>query len=282
MNGHGIYNPRVATRRATQPLRATSKTKLTAHSSQEKTPLHFNPEAITFLRGLRRNNSRDWFDPRKDVYEREVKHPMLAIIEAVNAEMAEFAPEHVRPAQKSMLRIYRDTRFSADKSPYKSNVAAWWTRAGLEKTSGGGYYFHVAADEVIIAAGVYMPEREQLQAIRRYLLDHHEEVRRLLNDKKLRRMMRAFDGAALTRPPKGFPKEHAAMDLLLCRQWGVTAHLPAEAATKPTLLKEIVTRFRLAAPLIEALNRPLLGQAEKKKRPLFGLPDMALRSRLGS
>lgn len=242
----------------------------------------FNKEAITFLRGLRRNNRREWFDARKDVYEREIKQPMLAIIDAVNAEMAEFAPEHVRPAQKSMLRIYRDTRFSADKSPYKSNVAAWWTRAGLEKTSGGGYYFHVAADEVIIAAGVYMPEREQLLAIRRYLLDHHEEVRRRLQDKKLRRVMREFDGASLTRPPKGFPKEHPAMDLLLCRQWGVTAHLPAEAATEPDLLKEIVTRFRLAAPLIESLNRPLLGQVEKKRRPLFGLPEMALRSRSGA
>ena len=69
------------------------------------------------------------------------------------------------------------------------------------------------------------------------------------------------------------------MDLLLCRQWGVTASLPAEAATQRTLVKEIVSRFRLAAPLVEALNRPLLGQVERKKRPLFGLPEIALRRR---
>jgi uncharacterized protein (TIGR02453 family) len=233
---------------------------------------YFREEALKFLRGLRRNNRREWFDARKDVYERELKQPMLALIEAVNAALAEFAPDHVRPAQKSMFRIYRDTRFSADKSPYKTHVAAWWSRAGLEKTSGGGFYFHVAADEVVIAAGVYMPEREQLQAIRKYLLEHHEEVRRLLNDKKLRRAMVMFDGEALTRAPKGFPKEHPAMDLLLCRQWGVTAHLPAAAALKTTLVKEVVSRFRLAAPLVEALNRPLLGLVEKKRRPLFGLP----------
>jgi uncharacterized protein (DUF2461 family) len=91
--------------------------------------------------------------------------------------------------------------------------------------------------------------------------------------------MASFDGESLTRAPKGFPKEHPAMDLLLCRQWGVTASLPVEAATTPALVKEVVSRFRLAAPLIERLNRPLLGQLEKRRRPLFGLPDMAFRSR---
>jgi uncharacterized protein (TIGR02453 family) len=240
---------------------------------------HFREEALKFLRGLKRNNRREWFDARKEIYERELKLPMLTVIEAINAALAAFAPEHVRPAQKSMFRIYRDTRFSADKSPYKSHVAAWWSRAGLEKTSGGGFYFHVAPTEVVIAAGVYMPEREQLQAIRNFLMEHHDEVRRLLNDSKLRRTMKAFDGEALTRPPKGFPKDHPAMDLLLCRQWGVTAHLPAEVALKPTLVKEVASRFRLAAPLVEALNRPLLGYAEKKRRPLFGLNDPAFRSR---
>ena len=154
---------------------------------------------MKFLRGLKRNNRREWFEPRKPLFEREVKLPMLAMIEAITTAMTEFAPEHVRPAQKNMLRIYRDTRFSADKSPYKRNIAAWWTRAGLEKTSGGGFYFHVAADEVVIAAGVYMPEREQLQAIRNHLLENHEEMRRLLQEKKLRKLMGSFEGAPLTR-----------------------------------------------------------------------------------
>src|ERR1700758_4224370 len=105
---------------------------------QEPVQPYFSQEAIKFLRGLKRNNHREWFEARRGIFERELKKPMLTVIEGVTDAMTDFAPAHVRPAQKSMMRIYRDTRFSADKSPYKSNVAAWWTRAGLEKTSGGG------------------------------------------------------------------------------------------------------------------------------------------------
>ena len=105
---------------------------------------------------------------------------MLAIIRKVTDAMMEFAPAFVRPAEKCLFRIYRDTRFSANKLPYKTHVAAWWSHQGLEKTSGAGYYFHVSAKEVIIAAGAYMPEKDQLSAIRHWLLDHHVEFRKTL------------------------------------------------------------------------------------------------------
>jgi uncharacterized protein (TIGR02453 family) len=196
---------------------------------------------------------------------------MLALIERVNHAMEEFAPAHLRPPQKCMMRIYRDIRFSPDKRPYKSQVSAWWARAGLEKTSGGGYYMHVSPDEVLIAAGVYMPAREQLRAIREYLLDHHIEVRKLLTDHKLRRTMDALSCMPLSRAPKGFPNPHPAMDLLLCRQWGVEAKLPPTAALDKNLSAEVIRRFRLAAPLVDALNAPLLALVENKRRPLFGL-----------
>lgn len=225
---------------------------------------------MKFLRGLKRNNDRAWFEPRKPIYENELKAPMLALIGEVTAAMMDFAPHHIRPAQKCMMRIYRDTRFSADKSPYKKQIASWWAREGLEKTSGGGYYFHISAQEVVIAAGVYMPEREQLLAIRTHLLEHHEELRRMLADKKLKKALSEFDGLRLTRPPKGFPADHPAMDLLLCRQWGLAATLPAEAALKPTLAKEIISRFQLAAPVVDFLNAPLTTKPVKRK-PLFGL-----------
>jgi uncharacterized protein (TIGR02453 family) len=228
--------------------------------------MHFSSEALKFLRGLKRNNDREWFEARKGVYEKELKTPMLGVIAAVNDAMVEFAPENVRPPQKCMMRIYRDVRFSSDKSPYKTQVAAWWAREGLEKTSGGGYYFHVSATELTIAAGVYMPEREQLLAIRRYLVDHHAELRKLLAGKQLKAAMTEFEGLRLTRAPKGFAADDPAMDLLLCRQWGVAATLPAEEATRPTLVKEIVRRFRLAAPVVKLLNTPLLG---KPKARLF-------------
>ena len=111
------------------------------------TPAHLRPEGLAFLRNLARNNDREWFTPRKAVYEAELKEPMLAIIRKVTDAMTDFAPHHVRPAEKSLFRIYRDTRFSADKKPYKTHVAAWWSFQGLEKTSGAGYYFHISAKE---------------------------------------------------------------------------------------------------------------------------------------
>jgi uncharacterized protein (TIGR02453 family) len=232
---------------------------------------YFREAGLKFLRSLRRNNRREWFEAHKPEFERELKQPMLALIETVNGAMEDFAPANVKPPQKCMMRIYRDIRFSSDKRPYKSHISAWWSRAGLEKTSGGGYYMHISPDEVLIAAGVYMPEREQLLAIRGYLAVHHEEVRRLLNERKLRRTMESFTGVPLTRPPKGFPKDHPAMDLLLCRQWGVEATLAPTVSLQNNFASEVIRRFRLASPLVEALNKPLVASIEKKRRPLFGL-----------
>jgi len=233
---------------------------------------YFGPEAVKFLRGLKRNNNREWFEARRAIFERELKKPMLAVVERVTDAMAEFAPAHVRPAQKSVMRIYRDTRFSADKTPYKTHVSAWWTRTGLDKTSGGGYYFHFSPAEVVIAAGIYMPAREQLLAIRIQLLEQHAEFRRLLSDKKLRKVMDLdLDRSALTRPPKGFSADHPGIDLIKQQQWGVLARLPAEVALNEGLANEIVTCFRLAAPVVDFLNRPFVQDEEKKKQYIFKL-----------
>jgi len=222
---------------------------------------HFSPAALAFLRSLVRNNDRAWFDPRKPVYERELKLPMLALIDEVNHALATFAPDHVRPPHKAMLRIYRDTRFDASRGlpakPYKTNVAAWWIRAGLEKTSGAGFYFHISPKETVIAAGIYMPTKDQLLALRRHIEAHHAELRRILANKKLLTAMPEMEGPTLKRPPRGFCSESPAIDLLLQQRWGVYATLPAELALKPTLIKEITKRFALAAPLIHFLNAPI-------------------------
>ena len=172
---------------------------------------HLGKEGLAFLRALVRANHKDpeearsWFNANKAVYEAEIKQPMLGIIRYVTEAMMEFAPNHVRPAEKSFFRIYRDTRFSNDKRPYKDHVAAWWSHTGLEKTSGAGFYFHIAPKEVTVAAGAYMPEKEQLAAIRHWLLDHHAEFRKLIEKPAVRKVFREFEGMALTRPPKGFP-----------------------------------------------------------------------------
>jgi uncharacterized protein (TIGR02453 family) len=227
---------------------------------------YFSGDAIKFLRGLKRNNDRVWFEARKPVYEKELKLPMLALIGELNDAMVEFAPMNVRPPQKVMMRIYRDVRFSKDKRPYKIHQGAWWAREGLHKTSGAGFYLSVGTTEVTIAAGAYMPEREQLLAIRRHLQEHHAEFRSLMKGKKMRSLMEENDGMKLTRPPKGFAADDPAIDLLVYRQWGVSAHIPVERATKPGFLKDIVERFKVAAPLIELLNAPLVS---KPRRPLF-------------
>jgi uncharacterized protein (TIGR02453 family) len=227
---------------------------------------YFSNEALKFLRGLKRNNDRVWFEARRDVFEKELKEPMLKLIGEVNEAMAEFAPMHVRPPQKIMMRIYRDIRFSKDKRPYKTHVSAWWVRDGLQKTSGAGFYFSMNPEQVVIAAGAYMPEREQLLAIRRYLAEHHEEFRAVMKGKKLRSLMTEDDGHALTRAPKGFPEDHPAIDLLKKKQWAVWSRLPGDRALKATLAKDVVERFKAAAPMIALLNTPLVG---KPKRAMF-------------
>ena len=248
-------------------MAATKKPK---SAPQEVVP-YFRPEALTFLRSLARNNDREWFQPRKDVFDAELKEPMLTIVRKVTDAMIDFAPSHVRPAEKNLFRIYRDTRFSNDKRPYKTHIAAWWSHQGLEKTSGAGYYFHVAAKEVVIAAGAYMPEKEQLAAIRNWLLDNHEEFRKLLTRPAVKKAFTEFEGNALTRPPKGFPADHPAMDLIKYKQWGLAVTLPATAALDTKIADTVIKYFKLAAPLVDALNTPIAAALEPKKKVLFGL-----------
>jgi len=243
-------------------------------------PSHFTPATLKFLRGLARNNDRDWFEPRRAIFEAELKAPMLALIEEVNHGLESFAPEHVRPPHKTMFRIYRDTRFAKDKRPYKSHIAAWWGRRGMEKTSGAGWYFHVSPKETLIAAGIFMPQPEQLLAIRRYLSEHHTEYRALL--KKLTKPSGAkpaftlSDPEALTRVPKGFPADHPAADLLRARNFGVRLSLPPEFALSPNLAKELIARFKQTLPLTQTINHAdtdavhlPISQPESARKRLF-------------
>lgn len=229
--------------------------------------VHFSDRSIKFLAALKRHNDRAWFQERKPVYEAELKHPLLALIAEVNSAMETFAPQHVRDPAKCAMRIYRDIRFSANKQPYKTNVAAWWARAGLEKTSGGGFYFELNSQGITCAAGVYMPDKEQTLAIRRMLLERHLDYRRLVGAKTMHKAgLQEFDGLRMTRAPKGFPADHPADDLLRQRQWGVSTHLPLATALGTGLAQQVIVRFQAAAPLVHLLNSPLLA---RPKTPLF-------------
>jgi uncharacterized protein (TIGR02453 family) len=222
---------------------------------------HFTETGLKFLRGIKRNNDREWFNARKEIYAQELKAPMLAVIAEINDSLP---AEFVRDPAKTMMRIYRDTRFSKEKIPYKTHVSAWWARRGMEKTSGGGYYLQVSATEVLIAAGCYMPEREQLLAIRRHLVENHTSYRALLANKKLRAAgMEPIERVMMTRPPKGFAANDPAIDLIMQRQWGVSTTLPAQAALNPDLVRQVIKRFHLASPLVDLLNDPIQPRTER-------------------
>ena len=234
-------------------------------------PAHLRPEALKFLRALEKHNTRDWFNERKATYESELKEPMLAILRKVTDAMLDFAPDHVRPAEKSLFRIYRDTRFSNNKLPYKTHVAAWWSHMGMEKTSGAGYYFQISPKGVVIAAGAYMPEKDQLAAIRHWLLENHTAFRAILDKPAIQKTFKEFEGEALTRPPTGFPPDHPAIDLIKCKQWGLSTTLPAETALEPNFASTLIKHFKLLAPMVNALNTPIAASLGAKKKVLFGL-----------
>jgi len=217
----------------------------------------FPTEMVAFFRGLEKHNTREWFQARKDVYERSVKAPMVTLVEAVNRELARFAPDYIHDPQKAIYRIYRDTRFSADKTPYKTHIAAVFPRRGHEKHGAAGLYFSVSHKEIEVAGGIYMPGPEQLLAVRTHLAAHHEEFRKLLRARSLATLMGRLQGEQLTRPPKGFPAEHPAADLIRYKQWLLYVILSPESATTPRLQDEVVKRFKAMAPFVEFLNAPL-------------------------
>lgn len=228
----------------------------------------FPAAGMQFLSALARTNRREWFQPRKHIYEEQVKAPMAELVTALNSEMMRFAPDYVNEPAKAIYRIYRDTRFSKDKTPYKTHIAAIFPRRGLEKHGGGGLYFSVSAKEIEVAGGVYMPGPETLLAIRTHMAEHHEEFRKIIRARKLRTLMGEMHGEQLSRVPKGFPTIHAAADLLRYKQWLVYVMLDPKLATTPKLLPEVQQRFEAMMPFVDFLNRPLV-QERKRSTQLF-------------
>lgn len=229
----------------------------------------FSAEAITFLRGLERNNKREWFHPRKHIYEEHIKKPLEQLVNAVNAELADFSPRHVTPTRKAIFRIYRDTRFSKDKKPYKTHVAATFFLQNLGKAAGPCYYFHFTPKELLVFAGVYMPEREELIAIRNLLAEQHQDFERLLAGRTLRKSMGKLQGEQLSRIPKGYDKDHPAEDLIRRKQWFLESTLEGGAVMSNRMLAEIVGRFRAAAPMVEFLTQPFVKSSKPKKLPFM-------------
>lgn len=224
----------------------------------------FPPQALTFLRRLKRNNDREWFLKNKETYEQKVKAPMVELVLALGREMKQFAPELLADPKRAIYRIYRDTRFSSDKTPYKTHIAAVFTPRSLEKGNSAGVYFHVSPTEVEIAGGVYMPSPEVLRTIREHIALHHKKLRSIIEAPEFKRLFGELWGERLTRVPKGFAADHPAADLLRYKQMLADVSKPPELAESPQLLPTLVTMFRGMMPLIRFLNDPLARQLRNR------------------
>jgi uncharacterized protein (TIGR02453 family) len=217
----------------------------------------FPPEALRFLSQLRRNNNREWFLAHKNIYEQKVKGPMVELVQALGGAIQAFAPEMVVDPKRAIYRIHRDTRFSPDKTPYKTHIAALFTPRGIPKHAGAALYLHIAPEEVLIGGGVYMPGTEELRAIRRHIADHSEELRRILKRRDFKKWFGGLEGDQLVRAPKDFPPDHPAVDLLRYKQFLVSVVEPGKFAESPKLFSRVLVLFASMAPFVRFLNAPL-------------------------
>jgi uncharacterized protein (TIGR02453 family) len=232
-----------------------------AHGEQS----NFPEEGLEFLKKLKRNNNRDWFQKNKPLYEEFVRQPMERLVGAMAGEFAVFAPEIASSAKVSLFRIYRDTRFAKDKKPYKTHVAASFPHKALEKHEGAGFYFHLAPGEFFIGGGLWRPLPEELRAVREYIMKHHERLQDIVQARAFRRMFGQMQGEQLTRPPRGFPPNHPAADYLRYKQFLASRTLEPRIATS-NLRETLVETFRALHPMVQFLNEAILANRKLKKR----------------
>jgi len=230
----------------------------------------FTKDSLSFLADLAGNNNRDWFNPRKEDYKGLVQSPMLELAAELNHALAGFAPEFCTPPQKSVFRVYRDIRFSKDKRPYKTNIAALFWDARGEKRSGPAFYVSVSPNEVMIAAGLYSPAPPEALLLRQHIAGDHERLRKILAEKPLRRRFREMPSESLQRAPKGFAADHPAMDLLLRKHWVLTSTETGDACLKPRFAASAATAFEALTPFVRFLNEPFAARARRTKDPLIG------------
>lgn len=221
----------------------------------------FPPQTLPFLRSLARNNNREWFRARKDDYERYVRTPMLAVIDRLARDFRDFAPDLVA-SRDSLYRIYRDTRFSEDKRPLKTHVAAtFWSRR-LPRRAGAGLYFHIDPNvdrDVWIGGGIYMPEPHELRHIRAHLAEHHPRFRSIVEAPAFRRLVGEVQGERLTRVPRGYSADHPAAEYLKLKQLYAGRSYDVSLVTSPRFYRELLRVFRAVAPMVAFLNEPLPG-----------------------
>lgn len=233
----------------------------------------FGPDALRFLRGLRRNNRRDWFERNRGRYEGEVRDPMRALVEEMDVRLARFAPEITGDPRRSVFRIHRDVRFSSDKSPYKTNAACQFYHhdagrgAGQDaEGAGAGLYFQVEDGASFVAGGLWMPARPTLDRIRDALADHPEALDAIVRAPGFRRRFGTLDQEAmLSRLPRGYPPGHPAERWLRYRSFTATRMLTEREVQSPRLPALLERDFTALLPLVRWLNRAIGYQAWERR-----------------
>ena len=222
----------------------------------------FSPAALTFLRGLKRHNDRAWFAAHKEAYERDVRAPMVALIERLAGDLRRFAPDLVASPKASLYRLHRDTRFSADKSPFKTQVGAVFPHRALHRHQGAGLYLEIGPAGTMVAGGIYMPEAPELHALRSHLAGNTARFRSLVESPAFRRTVGPVSGTSLQRLPRGFPPNHPAAEYLKLKQFLFGRDYPAVFATSPAFYRQVVSLFERMAPVVAFLNEPLVARLE--------------------
>jgi len=211
----------------------------------------FTREGVEFLADLAANNDRAWFQPRKAEYERLLKEPLAALCQVLGERFEKAGLPLASDPTRSPFRIYRDVRFSADKSPYKTQVSASfpWTGEG----GGVGGYFHLAPGEIFAGGGMWHPEPARLTSWRRKIVDRWDEVNAAIGDPRFVAAFGEVSGDSLQRAPAGFPADHPQVRLLKLKDVTFGRRLSDAEAFSPDLPDLLVDTYAAAVPLLALL-----------------------------
>jgi uncharacterized protein (TIGR02453 family) len=239
-----------------------------ADTSTEPAPFEgFSPDALQFLADLAANNDRAWFKPRKADYERLIKEPLEALCAALAVRFDDLRLPLESDPKRSPFRIYRDVRFSKDKSPYKTAQGAdfpWIDSRGDDQRPRGavGGYFHLEPGNIFLGGGMWHPERARLAAFRERLDRDPSAVFRAIEDERFRIVFGSVTGETLTRNPKGFPSDHPYGHLLRLKDVVFSRPLSDQDVYSPKLPEVIAHDLAAARPVLLFLDK-LAGPPER-------------------
>lgn len=207
---------------------------------------------FNFLTQLEKNNDRDWFTANKNVYQASLEN-IISFADELLVKLNRHDVIETLNGKKSLYRIYRDVRFSKDKSPYKTHWAGGYTRASKERR--GGYYFQIAPNNnTFIAGGFWAPNKDDLQRIREEIAIDDQELREILTDKLFVKTFHSLEGEQLKSAPKGFDKDHKAIDLLRFKQFIFTKNFSDEEVLSPNFADKVDETFKAMRPFFDYMS----------------------------